>query len=329
MPKLQEVIPPYEQMYLLNQKLIQDAEQFTAPLIAVGGQAVQYWVSYYYHRYPVLPDARLITSVDCDYSARTDDIIAIARTLNVKSFLNKSGQPPSLAQFQLLDKDTHQIMQSDNRLFADPDHPDIANVVDIIDCPGGFETKELFGKKLHLLTTPFYVEATEPGMPEMHEKIRVLNPIACMRSRFNNLIKLRRSPTIEVARINALKIPCYFFLLEQFDEQPYRIARDIFMTLYELAWDEDNLRHQVFWDTWQGPLGAAEQSKNISLPDILERVHSFLEARFDDFEDLPEAFVTKELPVKLTRLRERFNRYVVMNRAGAARGRRGWEINRV
>lgn len=327
MPKYQEVIPPYEQMYLLTQKLIQDADQFTSPLIAVGGQAVQYWVSYYYYRYPVLPDARLITSVDCDYSARKEDIIAIARTLNVKTFLNKEGQPPQLAQFQLLDKDTHQIMQSDNRVFAEPDHPDTANVVDIIDCPGGFDTKELFEKKLLLLTTPFFVQATEQGMPEMHKNVRVLNPIACMRSRFSNLIALRRSPVIEVARINALKIPCYFFLLEQFDEQPYRTAREIFMVLYELAWDENSLRHQVFWDTWQGPLGEAEQSKNITLPDILERVHAFLESHLDDF-DIPEAFVTKELPVKLTRLRDRFNRYVAMNRAGAARGRRGWETNR-
>ncbi|PXW50392.1 hypothetical protein DFO55_12463 [Grimontella sp. AG753] len=323
-----EVIPPYEQMYLLNQKLIQDADQLTAPLIAVGGQAVQYWVSYYHSRYAKLPDARLITSVDCDYSARTDDIITIARTLNVHSFLNKSGQPPSLAQFQLLDKDTHQIMQLDNRYFADPDNPEVANVVDIIDCPGGFNTKELFENKLHLFTTPFYVEATEPGMPEMHEKVRVLNPVACMRSRFSNLIELRRNPKIEVARINALKIPCYFFLLEQFDEQPYRTARDIFMTLYELAWDENSLRHQVFWDSWQGPLGATEQSKNITLPDILERVHDFLSSHLDDFE-IPEAFVTEDLPRILARLRERFNRYVVLNRTGAAQGRRGWEVNRV
>ncbi len=41
-------------------------------------------------------------------------------------------------------------------------------------------------------TAPFYVEATGPGMPEMNEKVRVLNPVACMRSRFSNLIALRR-----------------------------------------------------------------------------------------------------------------------------------------
>nr|AVI43215.1 hypothetical protein [Klebsiella pneumoniae] len=33
-----------------------------------------------------------------------------------------------------------------------------------------------------------------------------MNPVACMRSRFSNLIALRRDAEIEIARINALKI---------------------------------------------------------------------------------------------------------------------------
>ncbi|MCU8652524.1 hypothetical protein OEZ66_46910, partial [Escherichia coli] len=66
---------------------------------------------------------------------------------------------------------------------------------------------------------------------------------------------------------------------------------------------------------------------NITLPDILEAVHSYLEGHLDDF-DIPEAFVTKELPIKLAQLRERFERYVVLNAEWAARGRRGFERNR-
>lgn len=42
---------------------------------------------------------------------------------------------------------------------------------------------------------------------------------------------------------------------------------------------------------------------------------------------IPEAFVTKELPIKLAQLRERWERYVVLNAEWAARGRRGFERN--
>lgn len=84
---VQDVIPPYEQMYLLNQQLICNADQFKHAVITVGGQAVQYWISYYHAQYgDRLPDERLTTSVDCDYSARKDDIAAIAKTLNVKTW---------------------------------------------------------------------------------------------------------------------------------------------------------------------------------------------------------------------------------------------------
>lgn len=86
---VQDVIPPYEQMYPLNQKLICNADQFEYAVITVGGQAVQYWISYYHEQFgDRLPDDRLTTSVDCDYSARKADIAAIAKTLNVKSTFN-------------------------------------------------------------------------------------------------------------------------------------------------------------------------------------------------------------------------------------------------
>ncbi len=118
---VQDVIPPYEQMYLLNQQLISNAHQLKHAVITVGGQAVQYWISYYHAQYgDRLPDERLTTSVDCDDSARKDDIAVIAKTLNVKTWENKDGQPPSLAQFMLIDQDTHDIKRDDGRLFAVP-----------------------------------------------------------------------------------------------------------------------------------------------------------------------------------------------------------------
>ena len=56
----------------------------------------------------------------------------------------------------------------------------------------------IFREKALPVYRPFYVEATGPGMPEMNEKVRVLNPVACMRSRFSNLIALRRDAELKL-----------------------------------------------------------------------------------------------------------------------------------
>lgn len=51
-----------------------------------------------------------------------------------------------------------------------------------------------------------------------------------------------------------------------------------------------------------------------------------------EYQDLPDGAettltVTKEVPLKLAQLRERWERYVVLNAEWAARGRRGFERN--
>ncbi|WP_210478291.1 hypothetical protein [Pantoea ananatis] len=323
----QEVIPPYEQIYRLNRRLIQNGDELQHAVITVGGQAVQYWVNWYLDRYgPDLPDHRLITSVDCDYSARKDDIEAIANTLNVPYCHNNDGQPPSLAQFMLLDKDTGKVKEEDGRLFALPGEPEAANVVDIIDHPSGFTRKDFSLKNIGLYTSPFKVKATEPGMPEEHKHILVLNPVACMRSRFSNLIDLKRRPEVEIARINALKIPTYYFLLDQFDRTPFQLARDIYMDLYWLASDKKCLEQQVFWRRWNGPLNEGQQSKDITLHEILKAVLLFLQKHSNDF-DIPQEFLNIELPKKIKKLEEKFTRYITLDVDKSARARKGFERN--
>lgn len=84
-------------MYLLNQQLICNADQFKHAVITVGGQAVQYWISYYHAQYgDRLPDERLTTSVDCDYSARKDDIAAIAKRSTLRRGRTKTVSPHPL-----------------------------------------------------------------------------------------------------------------------------------------------------------------------------------------------------------------------------------------
>lgn len=298
-----EAIPPFEQAYLLNTQLIASGDQLRDAVITVGGQAVQYWVSYFHDQYgDELPDERLVTSIDVDYSANKHDVNAIAHALHVDVSLNDKGNPPSVARFLLIDSKTKEIKQVDGRYFSDPEDPEMANTVDVIDWPAGFELGDFSDKKLLLNTEPFLIALGDTEEPVKHEKVRVLNPIACIKSRFANLKILRRRRDVELARINALKIPCFLFILEMFDERDFRVARDHFMNLYALAWDENYLRLQT---------ELRDAKHNVSLLPILEKVHEYLVVHFDDFE-LPEDFVHKDLPNRLRQLRKRSERYVTL-----------------
>lgn len=212
------VIPPYEQAYLLNAKLIARGDTLRDPVITIGGQAVQYWVSYYREQYrDALPDARHVTSIDVDYSARRHDIAAIAQALGVDAIFN-DGLPPSLARFALVDSQTHRIQEVDGRYFADPEHPDQPNTVDIIDFPLGFDYRDLSGSLLGLNTELFMIEPDGPDFPALHPMVRVLNPLACLRSRFSNLLSLPRPTVTEVARIKAMMVACVYFIIEKFEQ---------------------------------------------------------------------------------------------------------------
>lgn len=290
------VIPPYEQAYLLNKQLIARAHLFRNPVITIGGQAIQYWVSYYHQLYRnALPDARLITSVDVDYAARRHDITAIAHALGVDANLNDAGQPPSLARFVLTDAATRSIKAVKGRFFADPAQPAHANTVDVIDFPSGFTWQDFAGENLLLNTEPFYVSQEHPDEPEYHEQVRVINPLACLRSRFSNLQTLQRDPLIEVARINAMMLPCVYFLLEKFDAvsapdevmaaQPvsFRAMKRYADALYAFAMQEDVVRVQV--------------RHEIALYRIFEQLIAIFAAEPESY-NVPAAFWQKELPVK-------------------------------
>lgn len=300
------VIPPYEQAYLLNKQLIAKAETLADPVITIGGQAIQYWVSYYRELYrDALPDARLVTSVDLDYSARRHDVAAIAAALGVDPNMNEQGQPPSLARFALVDGDTEQIKEVDGRFFADPDAPDRPNTVDVIDFPSGFNYEDFSGDNLILNTERFMVEQDTAECAESHELVRVINPIACIRSRLSNLRDLRRSPEIEVARIKAMMLPAVYFMLEKFDaindpedktkSHPvsFRAMKVYLDELFRIAMQESVIRSQV--------------EHNINLHLILEQLVAVFEAEPDSYF-VPEAFWTKELPIKAATLRETVER---------------------
>ena len=322
-----EVIPPYEQIYLLNRRLICNAAHLENAVITVGGQAVQYWVSFYHQRYIKLPDERLVTSVDCDYSAKRSDLSAISNILNIKDFNINRGNPPSIAKVMLIDRETFDIQVDGGRLFAVPNEPELANVIDVIDHPSGFTYKDFTGENLYLHTSPFYIDSDSPDVPVMDEKIRVLTPIACIRSRFSNLTKLKRNPEIECARINALKVPCYYFLLEMFDTEEFRVARKYFMQLYDIAMNNEYVTYQAFFENLHGPLQVDQQSNNINIFEILNAVYLYLKDNEEDFS-LPDNVISHDLVRKVDAAKEKLEKYKKLCKEKSRRSpRKGFEIN--
>ncbi|WP_052760822.1 MULTISPECIES: hypothetical protein [Photorhabdus] len=233
-------IEPLDQLYLLNRELMEHADNFTAPVITIGGQAVHYWVTWYYNNYSAKPLSEYVTSNDVDFSARKIDIEAIAKALNVSIQHNENNPPPSIAIFALKDKDTGKIKEYKNRLFVNKQiynekHIEMPNVVDIIDWPAGFELNDFQTNKLALNTEIFYIPII--GMKYTpHYNVRILNPIACMKSRFFNIYsKVKMDVMQEVERINMLCVPVLIFLYEKFDKCDFREAKKYFSKFLEIV----------------------------------------------------------------------------------------------
>ncbi|WP_207302061.1 hypothetical protein [[Erwinia] mediterraneensis] len=295
------IIPAHEQAYLLNKQLIARADNLHDAVITIGGQAVQYWVAYYRELYSgVLPDQRIITSVDLDYSARRHDIIAIAEALGVDPAMNEGGHPPSLARFALLDSKTHAIKEVNGRYFAEPDCEELRpNTIDVIDFPSGFTWEDFSGERLLLNTERFWIEAQGPDEPESHELVRVINPIACLKSRFSNLMDLRRNPEIETGRIKALMLPAVYFLLEKLEQgcegdgTTFRDMKKHVDALFALVMQERVARKQAEYD--------------LKLYAIFEQLAAIYAAEPEHY-DVPPLFWQRELPNKAMKVRQKVMR---------------------
>ncbi|MEI2265698.1 hypothetical protein [Erwinia sp. CGal63] len=140
-------IPASAQVYLLNHELIAHADELQDAVITVGGQAVFYWASYYQELYPAdeQPDERALRSVDIDYVSRKSNVDSIAKALNVEPKFQEPFNPPSIAMFSLIDRDTAKIKEFGGRLFSNADAEYRENIIDIIDRPSGFQHDDFTG----------------------------------------------------------------------------------------------------------------------------------------------------------------------------------------
>lgn len=207
----------------------------------MGGQAVSYWLAYYDIEDALTDEQRLqATSVDIDYCGTKEDFQKCSETWNVNFDIpNISDATPEIGHSILRDKITQNIKEHDGALFVDiiewEEHQNKApNVVDILKTPAGF--KDIDFKNTRLLQHSSLFEFPSEFKLEQHKKLRVLNPVGCLKSRLLNywLLSKVKNPTKEVARIKLLIMPIIYFLTDQLHEKGYRETRkylDLYMIL--------------------------------------------------------------------------------------------------
>lgn len=287
-------IPPEEQILKLNRYLIDNAVQLPSPVITVGGQAVMYWYLTYLHFYPEQPDITSITSIDVDYVTRKEGVDVIAKIFNVSAQVQEIFNPPSIAILSLIDKDTGRVKEDAQGQFLN-EQLNEANIVDIIDRPIGFEVEDFVDDKLALNTEPFLVMPDRHGAAMSHEFVRVLNPVACIRSRLSNAtVPVGKDRLTEAERIRVLALPAFNFLLEKLQTLPFRQGRRYVDYFISFIWDRSFRRFQA--------------EHRIPLFRIVEQLVAELEQ--DPDHEVPPEFYQEELSRKVDFLTREYQRYL-------------------
>ncbi|HBH6890676.1 hypothetical protein QO199_24535 [Serratia bockelmannii] len=288
---------PLDQLYILNAELMKHGDKFTSPVVTVGGQAVHYWVVWYREYYADLPTSHYITSNDIDVTARKIDIEAISSALEVPASYN-DGSPPSLAILPLKNLNDGKIKTYFHKKFVnkeifDESHIEEPNVVDVLSSASYLEPSDFSGKKLHINTEIFHLPL-DGFQYTPHDKVRVLNPITCMASRFHNVTQgVKRNVTQEVERIKALMVPVLVFITEKFSKEEFRTARK-FLDLFTREIGKSAYRRFIV-------------EHQIDIIKMLEMIHQEISEIKED-DPTYHAFLTKELPNKISYIADKIER---------------------
>ena len=137
-------------------------------------------------------------------------------------------------------------------------------------------------------------------MSEQHEGVmsselvRVLNPVACIRSRLSNATApMGKDKLTEVERIKVLAIPAYNFMLDKIETLPFKESRLYVDYFCSMIWKRDYRRFQ------------AEYA--IPLYTIMEQLLAELSESPGKY-NVPEAFWSEELPRTVAHLKKEFVR---------------------
>lgn len=127
-----------------------------------------------------------------------------------------------------------------------------------------------------------------------HKNIRVLNPIACMASRFHNVTTgVKKNITQEVERIKALMVPVVAYILEKFSESDFRVARKYY-DLFIRKIEKSAYRRLIV-------------THNIGVIKMLDIILSEL-IRSGSFNENNKQFVLEEIPRTIKRIEAKLAR---------------------
>jgi hypothetical protein len=294
---MSEHMSPLDQLYTINAELMKHGNKFNSPIVTVGGQAVHYWVVWYRENYIELPPEDYISSNDIDFTARKVDISEICSALGVPANYN-DGSPPALAILPLRNIRDGKIKTYFHKKFVnkeifDDKNIEEPNIVDILSSASYLEPSDFEGNKL-FINTEIFMLPLDGYEYTPHEKIRVLNPITCMASRFHNVTQgVKKNVPQEVARIQALMVPVVAFIIEKFSYEEFRTARR-FLDLYVQVIGKSEYRRFIV-EHRLGVLKMLDVIHNeISKPEIIESKYS--------------NFLTNELPRTIHNLSKTFDR---------------------
>lgn len=280
--KEHEYVLPLQQLLLICKMLSNNNMQIENSIYVVGGQAVAYWFSRYSNNH-VLP--KELVSNDLDFCARSSELNNLSNILNVNITKN-TGLPPSLGIFQLINKDTGEFFTHEGKYFLEPFDFEIngkqtPTLVDIIDCPNGFDLLDFHNNKSWLYTDEIESVYTDLDF-EKNAKIRILNPIATLESRLANLKdarKLGKKQKNEIERINALLYPVSQYILTKFKEKPYKESKIYLAYLKDVLFKYRKLNQQY----------------DLSFENCFYSITGYLQNNAHEFENIPELFINKGL----------------------------------
>jgi hypothetical protein len=235
-----QIIAPIRQLYTLNAELYPLIEEFESSIYVIGGQAIAYWLNYYENQIIISDEqAKLAQSSDIDYVSIKKDVRLLGEAWGVDvNYAKEDHQPPSTAIISLVQNNKIKS-NNEGELFVDFDHFDETgelkpNIVDIIDFPMGFNhTSFKFEGKIRLISEPCHLPDAF-GVPA-HDKLRVLNPIACIQSRLHNLAYIPHRRGRERARIELLMPASFYFLQDKISDGNFRKAKKYIDNLIYIA----------------------------------------------------------------------------------------------
>jgi len=165
-----------------------------------------------------------------------------------------------------------------------------ANIVDLIDFPIGFTYNDFTDTKKTELYTECFEYPKEWQCPS-HPKLRILNPISCLKSRLSNISAKIKEIQTEKERVKAIRVPIHAFLEQKFKTDGFRTARKYMDYFLDIIESNDGLKMETLHDV-----------------SLLIVVNNLKNNVLDKLNDIPEKYLNIELQNRINRIAKKIQK---------------------